>query len=149
MHRKPQRKDPIMATVHEQRQRRIEQALLREPGVVVDVSIRLWEQLATELNQIIGERGVESMYARSLHQSQKQFSWLTPHPPQALEAAMTALRASLQAQADSAACAASTAMMMHFINTLILLIGELLTNSILLKAWGDDVVNNAGTEPNE
>ncbi|WP_219117905.1 hypothetical protein [Janthinobacterium sp. UMAB-56] len=138
-----------MATVHEQRQRRIEHALLREPGAVVNVSIRLWEQLATELNQIIGERGVESMYARSLHQSQKQFSWLTPHPQQALEAAMTALRASLQGQADTAACAASTAMLMHFINTLILLIGELLTNSILLRAWGDDVVNNAGTEPNE
>ncbi|KAB0331597.1 hypothetical protein LSO07_07715 [Janthinobacterium sp. PLB04] len=138
-----------MATVHEQRQRRIEHALLRDPGAVVDVSIRLWEQLATELNQIIGERGVESMYARSLHQSQKQFNWLTPHPPQALAAAMRALRASLQGQADTAACAASTAMMMHFINTLILLIGELLTNSILLKAWGDDVVNNAGTEPNE
>lgn len=86
------------------------------------------------------------MYARSLHQSQKQFSWLTP---QALEAAMTALRASLQGQEDTVACAASTAMLMHFINTLILLIGELLTNSILLKAWGDDVVNNAGTEPNE
>ncbi|MBR7635935.1 hypothetical protein [Janthinobacterium lividum] len=138
-----------MATVHEQRQRKIEHALLRDPGAVVDVSIRLWEQLATELNQIIGERGVESMYARSLHQSQKQFNWLTPHPPQALEAAMRALRASLQGQAETAACAASTAMMMHFINTLILLIGELLTNSILLKAWGDDVVNNAGTEPNE
>ncbi|MGX9699310.1 hypothetical protein ACWYXK_20260 [Janthinobacterium lividum] len=138
-----------MATVHEQRQRKIEHALLRDPGAVVDVSIRLWEQRATELNQIIGERGVESMYARSLHQSQKQFNWLTPHPPQALEAAMRALRASLQGQADTAACAASTAMMMHFINTLILLIGELLTNSILLKAWGDDVVNNAGTEPNE
>lgn len=138
-----------MATVHEQRQRKIEHALLRDPGAVVDVSIRLWEQLATELNQIIGERGVESMYARSLHQSQKQFNWLTPHPPQALEAAMRALRASLQGQVETAACAASTAMMMHFINTLILLIGELLTNSILLKAWGDDVVNNAGTEPNE
>ncbi|MEG2962312.1 MAG: hypothetical protein RR860_06445, partial [Janthinobacterium sp.] len=85
-----------MATVHEQRQRRIEHALLRDPGAVVDVSIRLWEQLATELNQIIGERGVESMYARSLHQSEKQFSWLTPHPPQALEAAMSSLRVSLQ-----------------------------------------------------
>ena len=138
-----------MATVHEQRQRRIEHALLREPGAVVDVSIRLWEQLATELNQIIGERGVESMYARSLHQSQRQFSWLTLHPQQALAAAMTALRASLQGQADSAACAASTAMLMHFINTLILLLGELFTNRILHKAWGDDVVNNAGTEPNE
>jgi len=138
-----------MATVHEQRQRLIERALRRDPGAVVDVSIRLWEQLSTELSKIIGERGVESMYARSLHQSQKQFSWLTPHPPQAMEAAMTALRASLQGEADTAACAASTAMMMHFINTLILLIGELLTNSILRKAWGDDVVNNAGTEPNE
>ena len=138
-----------MATVHDQRQRSIEYALLRDPGAVVDVSIRLWQQLATELNQIIGERGVESMYARSLHQGQKQFSWLTPHPPQALQAAMSTLRAGLQGQADMVACAASTAMLMHFINTLILLIGELLTNSILLKAWGDDVVNNAGTEPNE
>lgn len=138
-----------MATVHEQRQRLIERALRRDPGAVVDVSIRLWEQLSTELSQIIGERGVESMYARSLHQSQKQFSWLTPHSPQAMDAAMSTLRASLQGQADSVACAASTAMMMYFINTLILLIGELLTNSILLKAWGDDVVNNAGTEPNE
>ena len=138
-----------MATVHEQRQRSIEHALLRDPSAVVDVSIRLWEQLATELNQIIGERGVDSMYVRSLHQSQKQFSWLALHPPQALEASMSALRASLQGQADIVACSASTAMLMHFINTLILLIGELLTNSILLKAWGDDVVNNAGTEPNE
>ncbi|WP_102121626.1 hypothetical protein [Janthinobacterium sp. ROICE36] len=138
-----------MATVHEQRQRMIEHALLRDPGAVVVVSIRLWDQLATELIQIIGERGVALMYARSLRQSQKQFSWLTPHPPQALAAAMTALRASLQGQADIVACTASTAMLMHFINTLILLIGELLTNSILLKAWGDGVVNNAGTEPNE
>ncbi|MGK5006183.1 hypothetical protein [Janthinobacterium sp. LB2P70] len=138
-----------MATVHEQRQRRIEHALRREPGAVVDVSIRLWEQLSTELSQIIGERGVESMYARSLHQSQKQFSWLTPHSPQALAAAMAALRTSLASQADTVACTASTAMLMHFIDTLILLIGELLTNSILLKAWGDDVVNNAGTESNE
>ena len=138
-----------MATVHEQRQRLIQRALRRDPGTVVDGSIRLWEQLSTELSQIIGERGVESMYARSLHQSQKQFSWLSPHPPQALKAAMTALRVSLQEQEDTVASAASTAMLLHFINTLILLIGELLTNSILFKAWGDDVVNNAGTEPNE
>ncbi|MGK5081477.1 hypothetical protein [Janthinobacterium sp. HLX7-2] len=137
-----------MATVHEQRQCMIEHVLRRDPGAVADVSIRLWERLAAELNQIIGERGVDSMYARSVHQSQKQFSWLTRHPPQAREAAMDTLRADLRGQPDSVACLASTAMMMHFINTLILLIGELLTNSILLKAWGDDVVNNAGTEPN-
>lgn len=138
-----------MATVHEQRQRMIEHALLRDPGAVVDVSIRLWQQLAAALNQIIGERGVESMYARSLHQGQKQFAWLTPQPLQLLETAMSTLRSDLQAQSATLACAASTAMLMHFITTLILLIGELLTNSILLQAWGDAVVNHAGTEPNQ
>lgn len=139
----------MMATVHEQRQRMIEHALLRDPGAVADVSIRLWQQLAAALNQIIGERGVESMYARSLHQSQKQFAWLTLHPPQTLATAMTLLRSDLLGQPVPQACAASTAMLVHFITTLILLIGELLTNSILRQAWGDELVNQAGTEPNQ
>jgi len=139
----------MMATVHEQRQRMIEHALLRDPDAVVDVSIRLWQQLATALNQIIGERGVESMYARSLHQAQKQFAWLTLHPPQTLEPAMSMLRSDLLAQPVPLAAAATTAMLMHFITTLILLIGELLTNSILLQVWSDEVTNHAGTESNE
>ena len=139
----------MMATVHEQRQRMIEHALLREPGAVVDVSIRLWQQLATALNQIVGERGVESMYARSLHQAQKQFVWLTLHAPKTLEPAMTMLRRDLLAQPVSLAAAATTAMLMHFITTLILLIGELLTNSILLQVWSDEVTKHAGTESNE
>ena len=141
----------MMATVHEQRQRMIEHALLRDPDAVAEVSICLWQQLATALNQIIGERGVESMYARSLYQGQKQFDWLTlqgPYGPQALEAAMTMLRSDLLGQPVAQACAASTAMLTHFITTLILLIGELLTNSILRQAWGDALVNQAGTEPN-
>jgi hypothetical protein len=139
----------MMATVHEQRQRMIQHALMRGPGAVAEVSICLWQQLATALNQIVGERGVESMYARSLHQSQKQFAWLTLHAPQPLEMAMTVLRGDLQTRQETLVMAASTAMLMHFITTLILLIGELLTNSILRQAWGDEVVNHAGTEPNQ
>lgn len=142
----------MMATVHEQRQRMIEHALLRDPGAVAEVSIRLWQQLAVALNQIIGERGVESLYARSLHQSQKQFAWLTLQAPQAQETmstAMSTLRGDLQGQPVLQACSASTAMLTHFITTLVLLIGELLTNSILRQAWGDEVVQHAGTEPNQ
>lgn len=142
----------MMATVHERRRCMIEHALLRDPDPVAEVSICLWQQLATALNQIIGERGVESMYARSLHQSQKQFGWLTlqgPYGPQALAAAMAMLRSDLLGQPAAQACAASTAMLAHFTNTLILLIGELLTNSILRQAWGDEVVQHAGTEPNQ
>ena len=105
----------MMATVHEQRHRMLEHALLRDPGAVVAVSIGLWQQLSVVLNQIIGERGVESMYARSLHQGRKQFAWLTLQPPQVLETAMSTLRSDLQAQSAPLACAASTAMLMHFI----------------------------------
>ena len=139
----------MMATVDEQRRRKIEGALLRNPDAAVEVSLCLWQQLAAALNQIVGERGVESIYARSLHQSQKQFSWLTVHAPQALEAAKAQLRSDLLGQPAELAAEASTVMLMHFTTTLSLLIGELLTNSILRQAWGDVAVNHAGTESNE
>ena len=68
--------------------------------------------------------------------------------PQTLEAAMTMLRSDLLGRPVLQACAASTAMLVHFITTLILLIGELLTNNILRQAWAMKLVNQAGTEPN-
>ncbi len=106
----------------------------------------LWERLATELSPIIGERGFASLYARSLHRAGLEFPWLAPHPPEAPADAFKLLASNLKECAPAEAQAASAALLIIFTDTLILLIGELLTNSILRKAWGDDVVNNAGTE---
>jgi hypothetical protein len=135
-----------MATTEQQRHRMIERAVLRRPDTQADISIGMWESLATELRTIIGERGFELLYARSLERAGAQFPWLAPHPPQAAGDAFALLTASLNARAPAEAHAASAAFLNVFTDTLILLIGELLTNSLLRKAWGDDVVNNAGTE---
>ena len=133
-----------MPTTEQHRHRMIERAVLRRHDMQAEISVLLWESLATELRGIIGERGFESLYARSLHRA--QFPWLAAHPSQAAGDAFRLLAACLNAREPVEAQAANAAFLNVFIDTLILLIGELLTNSLLRKAWGDDVVNNAGTE---
>jgi hypothetical protein len=121
----------------------IEYAVQRHPDAIAETSIELWTLLFAELGTIIGERGVSSLYARNLHQVRTRQSWLTPvvHTD---GVGLEQLRTDLHAQADASVPSAD--LLNTFIDTLILLIGELLTSSILRKAWGDDVVNDAGTE---
>jgi hypothetical protein len=123
----------------------IGQAVLRPAGADADVDLRRWQSLALELRIIIGERGFASLYARSLHRAAVTYPWLAPEPPEDGEA-FDLLTARLRTQPAEVAHAASAALLNIFIDTLIVLIGELLTDSILRKAWGDDVVNQAGTE---
>ena len=135
-----------MAMTDQQRHQMIERAVSRLSQTHADASIVLWRRLAEELAVIIGERGFSSLYARSLNQAALQYPWLAPHPPKASPDAFTLLASSLKARAPEDAQAASGTMLNIFIDTLIILIGELVTNSILRTAWGDDVVNSAGTE---
>ena len=135
-----------MATPDQQRHRMIEQAVRRLPSAHANASILLWQGLAAELRVIIGDRGFESLYARSLYRASLAYPWLEPHPPQAAADAFKRLAARLQAHEAAEAQAASAALLNIFTDTLILLIGDLLTNTILRTAWGDDIVNGAGTE---
>jgi hypothetical protein len=134
-----------MATSDQQRHFMIGQAVRRAPGSDDDVDLRLWQSLALELRVIIGERGFESMYARSLHLAAAASPWLASETAQSGDA-FALLAARLKQRPAAEAQAASAALLNIFIDTLIVLIGELLTYSILRKAWGDDVVNQAATE---
>ena len=140
-----------MAMSGQQRHQMIERALRplcaaeAEVDTDTDTGVVLWERLAAELIAIIGERGFASLYARSLNQAATVHKWLAP-PPKASRDAFKLLAASLQARAPAEAQAANGAMLNIFIDTLIILIGEPVTNGILRAAWGDDVVNDAGTE---
>ncbi len=136
----------MVLSEQQQRHRMIERAVLRRSNTPAETSVLLWESLAAELMLIIGERGFDSLYARSLHRASTGFPWLASAPPRAPREAFSALAASLNARAPAEALAASAAFLNVFTDTLILLIGELLTNSLLRKAWGDAVVNDAGTE---
>lgn len=135
-----------MAITDQQRHQIIERAVRRLPQPHADGSVMLWGGLAAELTVIIGERGFASLYSRSLYQAGVQFAWLAPHPPKAAADAFKLLASSLEMRAPAEAQAANGALLNIFIDTLTILIGELLTNTILRTAWGDDVVTDAGTE---
>ncbi|MBC7455464.1 MAG: hypothetical protein H7335_17570 [Massilia sp.] len=138
-----------MDTAEQQRHRMIGRAVLRRPDAQADASIWLWKSLATELSLIIGKRGFESLYARSLSRAGAEYAWLRALPALPAQAggdAFERLGANLLTREAGEAHAASAALLCTFTDILIVLIGELLTISILRKAWGDDVVDNAETE---
>jgi len=135
-----------MDTAEQQRHRMIGRAVLRRSDAQADASIWLWKRLATELSLIIGKRGFESLYARSLSRASAPYPWLQAPAAQEGGNAFERLGANLMTREAADAHAASAALLCTFTDILIVLIGELLTISILRKAWGDDVVDDAETE---
>ena len=118
----------------------IERAVRPRSPVHADVVIVLWRRLAAELTLIIGKRGFASLYSRSLNKAGAEFPWLEPHPPKDAVDAFKLLASVLETRDPSEAQAANAAVLNIFIDTLIVLMGELLTTSILRAAWGDDVM---------
>lgn len=146
-----------MVTSTEQRHQLIARAVRPQPDADADaatgagagvpaLSALRWRQLARQLCPIIGDAGFMALYQRSLHLARNQYDWLPQHETLPVESALTLLEQALHPHDDATAGHASTALLCAFIDTLILLIGELLTTSILREAWGDDVENHAGTE---
>ena len=137
----------IMATHDDQRHRMIKRAVMQRPEAIVDVTIHLWQRLASELISIIGEGGFQSLYSRGVHLTRVTFPWIVPsHSSQPTDSAFAGLKICLAGRDFKEASEASAALLNTFIDILIALIGELLTTSILRSAWGDDAVDIVGKE---
>lgn len=120
---------------------------MQRPEAIVDVSIYLWERLAYELVSIIGEGGFQSLYKRSLHLASATFPWMDPNSSLPQNGSdFTGLKKCLAGQDATNAGEASIALLITFIDILALLIGELLTSSILRLAWGDDALDTVVKE---
>lgn len=136
-----------MATINAQRHKMIRRAVLQRPDAIVDVTISLWERLASELISIIGEGGFQSLYARSVHLTRAAFPWIAlDHSGTDADSRFADLSMSLEGRDFTEASEASMALLITFIDILALLIGEHLTTSILRSAWGDEALNIAGKE---
>ena len=68
------------------------------------------------------------------------------HPSQKGDSRFADLRLSLEQRNFTDASEASITLLITFIDILALLIGELLTSSILRSAWGDNVLDGAEEE---
>jgi hypothetical protein len=103
----------------------IRSTVTRRPEVIVDLSLLLWERLAAELISIIGESGFQSLYSRSVRLTNTRFPWLAISRASETDAPFAGLKAS----------EASIAVLVTFIDTLSVLIGDVVTNSVLHSAW--------------
>jgi hypothetical protein len=135
-----------MPTIAQQRHQIIERAVRRSPDGQADDHVALWNLLAVELGKLIGERGFKSLYARSLYRASAAFPWMLHLMSEVSPGAFIMADFRLSTNDPAEAQAAHAALLKIFTDTLMLLIGEALTNNILREAWGDDVVDNAGTE---
>ncbi len=139
-----------MAKIDTQRHRIIRKAVLQQPQAMLDVTIDLWERLASELIAIIGEGGFQSLFERSIHLTSVTFPRIAlDQPSQQDEGRFAGLRISLEGRDFPEASEASIALMITFVDILALLIGEHLTTSILGSAWGEDAVELAEKELRE
>ncbi|MGZ8927565.1 MAG: hypothetical protein ACXW03_03800 [Methylobacter sp.] len=129
------------------RQQIIERLLTQHTEKVADAAIILWEQLATQIISIVGEGGFNSLYARSAFLTQSTFPWfagpsLSPQTDDRFEK----LKMSLEAQMPAPASEANSLLLITFTDILASLIGEELTSSILLSAWGNNASDWASEE---
>lgn len=102
----------------------------------------LWQALALALGKIIGEQGFESLFFRCVYQSEEACPWLAADDAAGTRA-LDHLAARLATREPAEAEQASLNLLNLFTDTLILLIGELVTNRILLTAWGTLAVEEA------
>lgn len=109
-------------------------------------SLVLWQSLALGLGKIIGEQGFESLFFRCVYQSEAAFPWLTAEAGASAKA-VDHLAACLATRAPMEAEHASLELLNLFTDTLIMLIGELVTNRILLAAWGTLAVDEVPEPP--
>jgi hypothetical protein len=127
-----------MAT-NDERHQMILHRVMRRPDAIADSSFALWQRLSTELSPIIGDRGFQTLYTRSVHLLRAQHPWLEEGSDPDFEH----LRTRLGQQDAALAGAASTALLTLFTDTLIVLIGEPLTSAIMHAAWNDAPASTA------
>jgi len=127
-----------MAFIDQHRHQTVQLAIAQRPDAMVNTSIDLWERLASTLVLTIGEVGFQSLFSHSVHTTGRFFPWMMPgHAFHAAESDFVGLRTCLEGHGITESSAASASLLNAFIDTLILLLGEHLTTSILRSAWGN------------
>ena len=104
--------------------------------VVAEATLNIWQQMATRLIPVIGERGVEVLFSRSLHLTTRTFPRLEIAADHGDKAALIAnVKAQLASSGSNDAIEASCALLGTFTELLSTLIGASLTERLLGPVW--------------
>jgi len=103
---------------------------------VAEASVSTWTQVSERLAPVIGERGVEALFQRSLHLGSATYPWLavaaTEEPG---VARLDRLRLRLVERDSGSAAEASALLLLTFSALLAAMIGDALTDKLLEPVW--------------
>lgn len=99
-------------------------------------TVALWLQISARLVPVIGARGVEVLFGRTLYLAGKSFSWLGGAADRGRGTpSIDVIRARLGRQEAAVAAAASCEFLFVFAGLLATLIGDSLTDRLLGPVW--------------
>lgn len=107
-----------------------------DASVVAETTLNIWQQVSALLTPIIGTRGVDALFSRSLHLTSKAFPWLAIEGDNGDNTALLLFfKARLAGSGTNDAIEASCALFVTFIELLSALIGDSLTRRLLRPVW--------------
>ena len=117
-------------------------------AAVANTMVWTWKDINVVLVPLVGQRGVAALYNRSLYLTAKAFPWLTIVPAD-IEAPidLDALEALLNQQGVAAATEGSAALLRTFHKLISTLIGQSLTERLLLPVWEKYSIASPAQEP--
>lgn len=100
--------------------------------------VSTWQDIDATLRPILGQRGVASLYRRSLHLTSARHSWLASMPD-GMQATLdlSTLEAALAAQGNIDAAAGGGDLLQAFHELLASLVGTSLTEQLLRSIWAN------------
>ena len=104
--------------------------------VIAEATLSLWHQVFTRLKPLIGPRGTNALFGRSLHLTGADYPWLAMAVDHAeSEDLLAYIKTRLEDHAPDVARAASYALLKNFVDLLSISIGESLTERVLDPDW--------------
>jgi hypothetical protein len=103
---------------------------------IAEAALGTWRLVAIRLAPVIGTLGVDVLFNRSLHLTSAAFPWLSiawDHEDNAT--VLASLKARLEGSEKDAAAEASYTLLVTFIELLMSMIGESLTERLLSRVW--------------
>lgn len=107
-----------------------------DASIVAEATLNILQLVDAKLVPVIGARGVEVLFARSLHLTSAAFPWLTIAESQRESAALlTSVKTRLAEHETNVTTEAAYTLLMTFTELLSTLIGESLTERLLSPVW--------------
>ncbi len=107
-----------------------------DAGVAAAATLGTWQQMAERIEPVIGARGVDVLFGRSLQLTSKAFPWLAiGGVPGNSASSLASLRACLETREIAVATDTGVALLVTFTELLATLIGDSLTERLLGAVW--------------